>query len=136
MIILKEGALGILGVILTIFFEFITLGLLEPHKFTRAGQNFSQITPVFAVQFDLLIIAVSILLGFAISSTKEERGGIVLPLVVAGFMMLPLFALPLMSRIYPSDWLRIIIPDLLAAAMVVWSIHAVINGRKTNVTPT
>ena len=127
--VLREVLVSLLGVVLTIIFEFVTLGIVNPSKLDEARENSEVLIQILAVQFDLFIVAVSLLFGAAVNtaSTANQQQKLVAPSLGLIVVLLLLLALPALSRILPeySNWLRITIPVVLAAGALGWTISAI-----------
>ena len=133
--VVLEVAIALVGVVMSIVFGFLVKVVLDPSSITRAQSNPSELKDVLAIQFELLITALSLLAGTALSQAEKDRGKLLTPVIVIGcvlpFLMLGLAGL---SRIiipnFHPDWLRIGAPDIVGACALFFSVRAAIDTRK------
>jgi hypothetical protein len=132
---LTEVGIALLGLILTMFFKFVELGMFESYKIRNMRSDPDEVIKILAVHFDLLIIATSLIFGAYVKEVVAppagagivNRGKFIPPLlgVFVGFPLV--IVISLLSLAFPelSNWFRVWIPDIIALAVAALAAGAV-----------
>jgi hypothetical protein len=127
--LIQDVGIGVSGIVLTILFNFLWVVIVDP---VQANTDPNE---VFGVQFDLLILAISLLVGADISARDDGARGRLSHGYIACFIatILVLVAAGVAGRSGPSwnwvssqiDWIKIWIPDIFSAVATVLAIYFV-----------
>ncbi|MGA8806354.1 MAG: hypothetical protein WB973_00660 [Thermoanaerobaculia bacterium] len=112
-------------VALTVLFDFVQEALSNPAQLK--AQWDADPEKVLAVQFDLLLVALTILFGAYVSTGENERGKLVPPLFLSFFVVLGMLALAAASKMLGLDenpWLTVRVPDLLGLISIAVAVSA------------
>jgi hypothetical protein len=128
MSIIRDVAVSLACVILTIVFDVITLAVTDRARLD-AGPD-----AVLAVQFDLLLIALSILFGAHVNAPDEKRGRLNLPFLITTIAIILCLASVALSAVAWTQrmsqvWLTTWIPDVVALAALGFATHAAWETR-------
>jgi lipopolysaccharide export LptBFGC system permease protein LptF len=109
---------------LTIVFDFVQEAITDLDHLKAQMKQHSE--RVFAVQFDLLLVSLTILFGAYVSTRKEDRGNLVPPLFLSFFFVLGMLALAVASKVWGWDgaWPTLWAPDLLGLISIVVAVSA------------
>ena len=75
--VLKDVGIGIAGIVLTILFDFATVGFVDPKRLLELQQDQTKLMEFLVVPFDLWLISFSLLLGALLTCTQNDRGKLV-----------------------------------------------------------
>jgi hypothetical protein len=130
--VLVEVAVALGGTALTVALGFLTRVVFDPKTLDKLKAAPEQLKDLLAVQFDIAIIAATLLVGTAFSLGEQHRGRLFAPFVVVvggGMLLLVLAASAYIFDTFHPDLLKFVIPDLLSLCLVIISIHAAVNAR-------
>jgi len=115
----KEVVIALLGVLLTLLFEFISLAILDNEAFHRLKWNQAEQAKLFSVHFDLYMIAFTIVL-----SSRAKNSNLVAFVVAIG-LLFGLLAFSLIAPEQMTQWVRIWIPDMIGLGLIWFAVYTV-----------
>jgi hypothetical protein len=148
--IFVDVVIALVGVVLTMLFEFVSFGIRDPAALAKLGnppvEYGNNATPeqkaslaefhklqddvaerTFAVQFDLWLIALSVIVGAHVHGASKQKGKLLFPAITLFGLLLLMLALAAGSVMFPSHktLLALTIPDVVGFAALAFTITAV-----------
>ena len=123
--ILIDISLSVAGIILAIIFKGVSLSIVDPDKLNNDPIQ------LFAIQFDLLIIGLTLIAGTVLVLNREKWHVVVIPFFYILFCILLILLLAGISMttwqcIQPyKDWLTIWIPNILGITVIALTIISI-----------
>jgi hypothetical protein len=129
--VLLEVVISLAGSALTVGLGFLTRIVFDPETIAKAKANPGQLIDLLAVQFDIITIAATMLVGAALLS-PDARGMLFNPVFVVGFGGAALLVLAgvasIVDKFHPY-LLKFGIPDLVSLGLLFYSVRVVVNAR-------
>lgn len=119
------SGVALAGVALTVVFDFLTIGFFDPSKLQELKADNSKFIQFLAVPFDLWIVAFALLLSasFTLDSSKQQAlRPAWIGMVVS---LLGVLASVVMYVVFPNNFWKIVVPDLVAGALIAYTVYVV-----------
>ncbi|MGH9423116.1 MAG: hypothetical protein ACRD3J_24275 [Thermoanaerobaculia bacterium] len=116
-----DVAASLAAVALTVVFDFVHEALSDLQHLKEHPEK------VLSVQFDLLLVSLTILFGAYVSTPKNDRGRLVPALFLSIFFVLGMLAAAAASRVWEwsgTGWLTVWMPDILGMISIVVAVNA------------
>ncbi len=119
------SGIALAGVVLTVVFDFLTIGFFEPSRLQELRLDNSKFIQFLAVPFDLWIVAFALLLSasFTLDSSKQQALRPAWIGMVVG--LLGVLASVVMYVVFPNNFWKIVVPDLVAGALIAYTVYVV-----------
>jgi len=124
----KEVVIALVGVLLIVLFQFVTLAIVNFEEIKKLKANPAELANRLGVQFDLYVISLTLILGWAAGKTFSGGKYLTFLLVLFPSVLIILLALPIFSFIAPepyATWFRIWIPDVIGFGLIWVAAHTV-----------
>ncbi len=133
--VLVEVAVALGGSALTVALGFLTRVVLDPRVIDKFRADPTQLKDLLAVQFDLAIIAATLVIGTAFSLGDQGRGRLFAPFIViagGGVGLLVLAGVAYIFDQFHPNLVRLAIPDLISLGLLTVGIRAAVNARSAS----
>jgi hypothetical protein len=112
--------IALLGVLLTVLFDFVTTGVTEPERLDSLRADSSKFLDFLSVQFDLWIIALTLVVTASFTVANEKQAGLRAAWIAIVVGVILLIALAVLAAVFPNAFVRTVLPDLVGAGVVAY----------------
>ena len=127
--ILRDVAVALGSVVLTLMFDVATMHYTAPEKVAQLKADPSKLLEFAYVPFDVWLIAVSLMLGGA-DTIRKGQSKSKLAILVPASVIIAILASLQFAEWLPAGatiWCKVYVPDLLAVGLMGFAVYAVLD---------